>query len=168
MSKTATYSLIASNTLGSATATVTFSSITGTFTDLVLVANFGTSGTTNVKMRVNGDSGTNYSVTYLDGNGTSAVSGRTSGSSAFYFTASSWYAATGYSNVLSLSLLDYSNATTNKTMLSRYGSASTGTLAEVGLWRSTSAITSLEISTDAGQTFAAGSTFKLYGIQAVN
>jgi hypothetical protein len=161
----ATYEPIATTTLGSANGTITFNSFSG-YTDIFCVANFGTSGTTNVKMRFNGDSGSNYSLTYVDGNGTSAVSGRTSNSSAIYFTASSWYAATAFSNILTFNLMSYSNTSTNKSVLVRYGSASQGAMAQIGLWRNNSAITSLEITTDGGQTFNTGSTFTLYGIKA--
>jgi hypothetical protein len=162
----ATYTPIATTTLSSAASTVTFSSISGAYTDLVVVGNFAVSGTTNVKLRVNSDSGSNYSITYLDGNGTSAVSGRMSNSSSFIFTPSSWYAATGFYNVLLVNLTNYSNSTTYKTILTRYGSADRGTLAIAGLWRSTSAISSLEFSTDAGLTLSSGSIFTLYGIAA--
>ena len=62
--------------------------------------------------------------------------------------------------------MSYSNTSTNKSVLVRYGSASQGTMAQIGLWRNTVAITSLEITTDGGQTFNTGSTFTLYGIKA--
>jgi hypothetical protein len=105
-------------------------------------------------------------LTYIDGDGTSAVSGRTSSSTAIYFTASSWYAATGFSNILTVNLMNYSNATTYKSILARYGSAAQGTLAFAGLWRSTSAITTLQFLADGTETFPTGSTFTLYGIGA--
>lgn len=160
-----TYEPIATTTLGSTNSTIAFNSFSG-YTDIICVGNFGTSGTTNVKMRLNGDSGSNYSLTYIDGNGTSPVSGRTSNSSAIYFTASSWYAATGFSNLLTFNLMSYSNTTTNKQILVRYGSAAQGTMAQTGVWRNTAAVTSLELTTDPGQTFNIGSIFTIYGIKA--
>ena len=71
-----TYTPITSNTLTSATASVTFSSISGTYTDLVLVVS-AQSASTNVDlaMRFNSDSGTNYSNTRLYGTGSAAGSG---------------------------------------------------------------------------------------------
>jgi hypothetical protein len=62
---------------------------------------------------------------------------------------------------------NYSNATTYKTVLSRGGGANTGNLviAYVGTWRSTAAITTIDLINDSGN-FAAGSTFSLYGITA--
>ena len=64
---------------------------------------------------------------------------------------------------------NYSNTTTYKTILSRTNHASepssrVGT--QVALWRSTSAITSIEIAEVIGTTWAVGSTFTLYGIKA--
>ena len=67
-----------------------------------------------------------------------------------------------------LQLMNYSNTTTYKTILSRTNAAANGVDATVGLWRSTSAITSIEIGKNSGMsgTFQIGSTFTLYGIKA--
>jgi hypothetical protein len=74
-----TYEAIATQTLGSAAASVTFSSIPGTYTDLVLVvAGTLTTGTENIVMQFNGDTGSNYSVTSLLGDGSTASSFRSS------------------------------------------------------------------------------------------
>jgi hypothetical protein len=74
-----TYEAIATQTLGSAAASVTFSSIPGTYTDLVVViAGTLTTGSDNVSFQLNGDSGANYSVTVLTGDGSTASSGRAS------------------------------------------------------------------------------------------
>ena len=72
-----TYTPIATNTLSSATASVTFSSISGVYTDLVLVITPTIpTGAYDILMRVgNGtvDSGTNYSVTRVSGTGSAAI-----------------------------------------------------------------------------------------------
>ena len=60
---------------------------------------------------------------------------------------------------------NYSNTTTYKTVLSRGNNASNLVEAFVGLWRSTSAITAIDIKTQSGN-FSIGSTFTLYGIKA--
>lgn len=63
-----TYTLISSNTLTSTTASVTFSSIPATYTDLVLRASTrATTGTITVQPTItfNGTGGTAYSRTYL-------------------------------------------------------------------------------------------------------
>jgi len=159
-----TYTPIATNTLGSAANSVTFSSISGSYTDLFLVCNFGTSGVTNAGMRLNGDSGTNYSLTYLEGNGTSATSGRATNDTRINFTSASWYASTGFANIIIVNFMNYANTTTYKTMLNRNGASDRGTMAGVGLWRNTAAITSIQVYVDASITFPAGSNFTLYGI----
>jgi hypothetical protein len=85
MAAGSTYTPIATTTLGSSTSSYTFSSIPQTYTDLVLiVSGYGAASDGNsIVCRVgNGtvDSGTNYSTTRLSGSGSSASSGRSSGS----------------------------------------------------------------------------------------
>jgi len=62
--------------------------------------------------------------------------------------------------------MNYANTTTYKTSLTRGNIATVATLATVGMWRSTSAITSIKIERDGSNLLAAGSTFTLYGIAA--
>ena len=166
---TATYEKIATNTLGSAQATVTFSSISGTYTDLVLISNVDvTSAGASVNIRFNSDTGSNYSYTTLYGNGTTAASARGSSLTASYIAA---YVApnTALETVIITNIQNYSNTTTNKTLLSRSNRASAnnspGAEALVGLWRSTVAITSITLAADSGN-IDTGSTFTLYGIKA--
>jgi hypothetical protein len=159
-----TYEPIATTTIGSATNTVSFTSISGTYTDLVLVSNTFQTSNSNMRLRLgNGsvDTGFNYSNTYLGGDGSSAFSGRVSGESfieANYQPANTW----GQSII---NVQNYSNTTTYKTSLIRSGQAGALTIAYVGLWRSTSAITAINLYTSAGN-FDTGSTFTLYGIKA--
>lgn len=167
MSKTATYSLIASTTASGSANSVTFSSITGTFTDLVIVLNTGNGANSDVRIRLNSDTGSNYSRTALTGNGSTASSFRNS-SQTYIEVDSNGFSSTSIQQNIILNILDYSNATTYKTVLSRANNASYGTDAIVGLWRSTSAITSIEVYNSNSSNWLANSTFKLYGIQAVN
>lgn len=165
-----TYTPIATTTLGSASATIEFTGISGSYTDLVLIAsNIVPSTGMDITMQVNSDTGTNYSTTSLNGDGTTARSGRVTTQSKAYV--SDYQVGIGGTNpsMFIVNFLNYSNATTYKTFLSRgtiQGASSTGeTNANVSLWRSTSAITSIKLSTSSG-TMGAGSTFTLYGIQA--
>lgn len=156
-----TYEPIATQTLGSAAASVTFSSIASTYTDLVLVSNGSTSTATgNIRIQFNGDTAANYSNTRVLGDGSSASSARDSsvGSTAI----GDW----GTDRCLLItSIQNYSNATTNKTVLSRSNSEGFVS-AYVGLWRKTpEAITSLTIFKNSAN-FTSGSTFTLYGIKA--
>jgi|LakMenEpi03Aug12_release.lakeMendotaPanAssembly.Ray.scaffolds.fasta_scaffold07905_2 hypothetical protein len=155
-----TYVAIATQTLGSAAASVTFSSIPSTYTDLVLVVSAqNTSSLNNGQITFNGDTSTNYSGTYLQGNSSNPSSGRVTNTSNAYTME---FTSTGLSPLIT-NIMNYSNTTTFKTLLQRGGSASDRTAAWVNLWRSTSAITSLSIATFGGN-FATNSTFSLYGI----
>jgi hypothetical protein len=157
---TVTYEKIATTILGSAQATVTFSSITGTYTDLVLISNAkATAGENGFAGTLNGDGGSSYSTTYLYGTGSTASSVRASGSSMNIARTDStafWAGITSFMN--------YSNTTTYKTVLTRGNSGSIVTV-NVGLWRSTAAITSITLGCATGD-FVTGSTFTLYGIKA--
>lgn len=159
-----TYESIATQTLGSATATVTFSSIPSTYTDLVLVCNFGASSSgQDFTFQFNGDTGTNYSFTRMYGNGTSAVSGRETNQSKIY--ADSVGVSTSLQAADIIQVMNYSNTTTYKTALVRVADAAKSTEAVVGLWRSTSAINSISLAMTSGNLLS-GSTFSLYGIKA--
>jgi len=157
---------------GGSTANIDFTSISGSYTDLVIVGNFGTDSTnTYFKMQFNSDTtDSNYSGTYL--RGTSAASpaadyGRYNGASAAYWASAGtklpYNAING--NII-INLQNYSNSTTFKTSLLRYNwtESNGATATNAGLWRSTSAITSIRLTTTAGSNFYAGSTFTLYGI----
>jgi hypothetical protein len=167
---TQTYTPIARQVLASAAATVTFSSISSAYTDLVVVFNGGTtsSGPT-MRMTVNGDSGANYSDTALDGDGSSAISTRHSSANFMAITNNIGIAGTLGAQTTIMQLQNYSNATTYKTVLFRTNNATStgypGVTAAVGLWRNTAAITSISLTT-ASTTFLSGSTFTLYGIKA--
>jgi hypothetical protein len=162
---TNTYTALDKVTVGTATPSVTLSGISGAYTDLVLVTNLATDNATEFRLRVgNGsiDTGSNYSMTYLIGTGSSAISSRESNQT---------WAYSGYTSVSALSKMhifnfqNYSNTTTNKTWLMRFAGADNQTTAVVGLWRSTSAINTIQLIAN-GNNFTAGSTFSLYGIRA--
>lgn len=165
MSKTATYALIETVTLGSTTSTVTFNVSGLGYTDLVLVSSAVSAGSSEtIMMRFNSDSGNNYSFTYLFGTGSSVISGRASSLS----FAIGGYATATNAAVNIININDYSNTTTNKTVIGRRGQASLATVADVSLWRNAAAITSISLQPENSQSFASGSTFNLYGIQAGN
>jgi hypothetical protein len=155
-----TYTPIASQTLGSAAASVTFSSIPQGYTDLVIVQSSQTSAGGYTRITFNSDTGSNYSNTQVYGSGTTAGTSRTSSLS---------YMQTGY-NTASVQvghiyqIMNYSNSTTYKTALTRWNDTSDTVGASVGLWRSTSAINSITLTQGSGN-YNSGSTFSLYGIQ---
>ena len=160
-----TYTPIASQTLSSAAASVTFSGIPQTYTDLVVIISAIKSGSNSsgIGWQANGDTGSNYSVTSMYGFSGGAGSDR--GSNATF--ASVGRVGTSQSTSI-LNFQNYSNTTTNKTCLAR-GNTLGGqdiTIANVALWRNTAAITSLVFTLADASNFNSGSTFTLYGITA--
>ena len=155
-----TYEPIATTTLTSNQASVTFSSISSGFTDLILVISAYQSGGTACEVQVNSDTASNYSRTGMYGTGTTAGSFRNSNVTNSYLTLGD--AATGNAIV---HFMNYSNTTTYKTWIHRENFPTGATYAAVSLWRSTSPITSILL--DAGaQPWVSGSSFTLYGIKA--
>jgi len=164
MAAGSTYTPIATTTIsGTSTNTVTFNSFSG-YTDLRLIMNAGTNSVENLNIQFNGDTGSNYSYTYLTGDGSSATSGR--GSSSTVILANYYgYLSTSISTVTIVDFMNYSNSTTYKTILSRANNAGNGVSANVGMWRNTNAITSITLKLGTSYILA-GSTFTLYGIAA--
>lgn len=169
MAAGSTYTPIASTTLSSTVSNYTFTSIPQIYTDLILVASIGSSGNDerDLYIRVgngSGDSGSNYSRTLLYGNGTTASSARTSNNTEFRVFPSLFNNTPN--QPLVIHFMNYSNTTTYKTLLTRsgYGTTYTGTMC--GLWRSTSAINTIDIYPQPSANLIAGSTFTLYGITA--
>jgi hypothetical protein len=166
---TNTYVALATTTVGTATSSVVFSSISGSYTDLVLVGSALTS-TTGYSMTfgVNGDTNTNYSITLLSGSGTAAQSVRYSNISNTETYIGGWVGGytSGTPTTFLMNFQNYSNTITHKTVLSRNSGPSKSTEAVVALWRNTAAITSITIYAQPGSTIAVGSTFSLYGILA--
>ena len=164
-----TYTSIASNTLTSTAASVTFSSISGTYTDLILAASHGSSSASNTYIRFNGATSAYYSLTQLVGTGTASMSSRESNLTAFRIDN---YAAafTAIENSYIIQIQNYSNTTTYKSVLARCNATQQGLEATVGLWRgstgsSTEAITSVTYYPGGG-SWLVGSYFALYGIKA--
>ncbi len=155
---TTTYEPIATTTLGSNQSSVSFSSFAG-YTDLIIVINGSTTGSCDLKWQANSDTGSNYSGTRMTGSGSAAFSSR--------FTSDTG-AAFGWSNtspsVNILQIQNYANTTTFKSSLGRPSNSNALVGAYVGLYRSTSAITSLSLMNTDGASFTSGTTFSVYGI----
>jgi hypothetical protein len=163
----ATYEPIATQTLGSAAATITFSSIPSTYTDLVLISNTknasGLDGGLTLKFNTDtATSSTNYSSTFLYGDSSSAATGRHTN---YPHTIAGRSNASEWGNGIT-HIINYTNTTTNKAVISR-GNSNAYTFLITGLWRATpQAITTITIGNEAAVNFVVGSTFTLYGIKA--
>jgi hypothetical protein len=168
MAAGATYEPIATTTLSSASTQVTFSSISSSYTDLVLVSNVSVVGyVASVYLRFNNDGTAKYSNTRLYGDGASAAGDRPSTLQTEMYVGIVGSGTTPKSVVIT-NIQNYANTTTKKTVLSRGNDAASYASAVVGLWDSTTAINRIDIyfrlvGTD---TAAVGSTFTLYGIAA--
>jgi len=161
------YELIEAKILGTAASAITFSSISQTYTDLVLIANSSTTtvGSSEInKMTFNSDTATNYSTTTLAGDGSSAASFR--GTSVAYIRAGrNSQNGDSYFVPNKIQIMNYTNTTTYKTAFAQGPEASAYIENDVGLWRSTSAITSVTL-TAGSNNYKVGCTFTLYGIKA--
>jgi hypothetical protein len=164
----ATYEPIATTTLGSTAASITFSSITSAYTDLRVVL----SSTMTVAVRFNymtfnSDTGTNYSYRYLMGNGATA-------SSSYNFPDTFIPVDDNQINGSSTTIPTFSTidifsyaGSTYKTVLNTVQNDHNGSgavMRKVALWRSTAAINTVTFTTSSS-TFAAGTTATLYGIK---
>jgi hypothetical protein len=159
-----TYTPIATTTVSSATTSVTFSSISSTYTDLVLIVSaWGLSGS-DAFLRFNGDTGTNYSDTVARGNGTTGSSVRDSNAAGIDMGVVSTTA--GIYTPMIFNIQSYSSTTLNKTVIGRISNGNSMVTALVGLWRSTAAINSITLVERTSTGWQAGSTFTLYGIKA--
>lgn len=167
-----TYEPIATQTLGSAAASVTFSSIPATYTDLVLVIQSAdsASGVQQISFRLNSNATAIYSFTALYGNGAVAGSNREATGSGRTYGTIGWNTAQNITLGTSMSVahfMNYANTATNKTVLSRSNNTTNGTEVAVALCQLTAAITSIDLySASSARLFIAGSTFTLYGILA--
>ena len=160
--------LIETKTLGTAAASIEFTSIPQTFTDLVcLISSRSNRAAVNddLRIRLNGAT-TDLTSRVLNGDGSAAVSysDTTWDSLAIQSAASSTSNTFGNSQVY---ISDYRGAT-NKvisvdSVSENNATAATQRLA-AGLWSNTAAITSVLFSPVLGTDFVAGTTISLYGI----
>ena len=171
---TNTYVALDETTVGPAVPSITFTGISGAYTDLFVAMNIqgvagAGSGANTVFVTFNGDTTSGlYSRTILLADVGGAQSSRTTGQN--NINLGNAYESSTTANIYGTHLLNvqnYSNTTTFKTVLNRYSSNADRVGAVVGLWRNTDAITSLTITVDSSTgNIATGSTFSLYGIRA--
>lgn len=164
-----TYTPIATTTLGSAQSTVTFSSISGAYTDLRMVITGVSNSSDNIFYRFNGVTSASYSRTMLSGDGSAASSARASSQNFGRLTSFGWPTSTAGEAVTTWDIMNYSNGTTYKTSIARSNRASNGVDAIVNLFSDAGAITSISIATNqftGSSNWLSGTTVTLYGIAA--
>lgn len=160
---TNTYVALKTTTLVGSTPSVTLDNIPQGYTDLVLVSTLNrtttNTGSIGIRIKFNGDSGSNYSYTRVY---SAPASDR--GSNQNYI--SPWNANDpNFGMVNLINIQNYSNSTTYKTVIGRASAGDSNGYAygNVAMWRSTAAITSIEIT--AAENFISGSVV-LYGVAA--
>ena len=156
---------LATQTLGGAAASITFSSIPGTYTDLRLVLVCTTSVADSIIAQYNGDTATNYSASGYYGNGTGASGFSQVSSSSIRFNNGA-QTSTTVPTTFTLDIFSYAGAT-NKTALATSATDTNGAGSvelTCGLWRSTSAITQVTLKLLGGNNFATGSIATIWGI----
>lgn len=167
-----TYTPLANTVLTSSSATVTFSSIPQTYTDLILVMQPAANvDDNNVGIQFNGVTSGVYSYTRMGANNTS---GTYSSNRVTAFSRINTTEATGTSTqlgnlVIVAHINNYTNTTTHKSLIARSGQQGgtyNGVEFFIGLWPNTAAITSITAMQGGSRTFSAGSAFTLYGIAA--
>ena len=158
----ATYEPIATTTLGSAAARITFSSIGAGYTDLRLILTTFRSGASNdyTLLTLNNDTSALYSLTQIFGDGATVTSSRQ--------TAQTSLAGPSTKATPCLGIFDFFNyaGSTNKTFLANISEDANGSGVSwryVALYRSTSAVNRIDII-GGGANLGIGTTATLYGI----
>jgi len=167
---TSTYSVIGSIAPNIEFSTITFSSIPGTYTDLKLVCSAISSNANNLVIRFNDDSGTNYNMTEMTTQvGSTPYSLPWSGLTYLPISLNEVLSTT-IPGMYTMDVMSYAGSLF-KSCITRGDHAGTtqyDVSRATGMWKSTSAITSLTIRFYSGttNTYSPGSRFTLYGIKA--
>lgn len=162
------YFPIATYTFSSAANSYTFTSIPGTYDDLVLVvANSTCSSGQTIEMSFNGDNANNYAyanITAPNGYGVDTVSG--SSTSRNQIPVGSTYSGESSTKaaICIININQYSQSSFPKVSVSTYGQADIEANTCTGSWTGTSAITSIYLRL-ASANFQTGTQFTLYGIK---
>lgn len=156
-----TYEAIATTTPSNGATSIQFNSIPSTFTDLLIVAGGYSSADISYNLEFNGDTGSNYSTTYLLGSGSASSSGRLTNDVKIVANG-----RTGTSGgIVKINIGNYSNTNMYKTTLAGGVNTSGYVAYSGGSWRSNSAINSIKITPESG-TISSGSVWTIYGIKA--
>ena len=157
---------IATTTLTTSTATVTFSSIPATYKHLQIRGiQQTTGGVWDLRLQVNSDTGNNYATHRVGGYGTGTFADATTSTSSMKLGLVT--PTTSVFGGTVVDILDYANTNKYKTVRSLNGYDDNGSgyvLLTSGLWQNTNAITSLTLSLSSSGNFLQYSQFALYGI----
>jgi hypothetical protein len=160
------YESIATVTVGSGgSSSIDFTSIPSTYSHLQIRGWAQSGATPRIYLRYNGDTASNYTYHFLEGNGSGAVASAGANQTENWLFING-FVATNTPAPFVIDILDYANTNKFKTIRSLHGNDnnSSGNLAlGSGLWRSTSAISSIKLF-PSSSTFSQYSHFALYGV----
>lgn len=159
-----TFEPLAYTSLTGTAATIAFTSISSSYTDLTFILMGKLDTTNNVfGFRLNGDTGSNYrGIVYGATNGTSLNWGvaQSSGTRGLL-----GWVTSGNVSMLEFTLFDYTNTNHYKALMgSGMYSATRAALTHGAVWNSTAAVTSITFLPDAGN-FATSFSVTMYGIK---
>lgn len=171
----AAYDLLETQVLTSSASSVTFTGL-GSYTDYkhlqirLASRNARTvGGSERLGLRMNGDTGTNYSMHRLEGTGSTLSSFNSSPSTRIYIGCNPRGSGTDneYGAAI-VDILDFSSTNKYTTIRALGGAHSTydnRIVVNSGAWMNTNAVTSLTFTDDGGDNFTAGSRFSIYGVK---
>lgn len=172
LSASNSYESISTVTVGSGgSASVTLSSIPATYTHLQIRGLFRSSyspSNTSMRLTFNSDTASNYDAHDLNGTGSSVSAGAETSNPYIVFGRAAYNGLTaGIFTSFVIDILDYANTNKYKTTrtLNGYDANGEGQVSlRSGLWRSTSAITSINLFSNVGDVMQY-SQFALYGVR---
>lgn len=162
---TNTYTALYSNTLSTSTASISINTSTfASYKDLILVVNAkNLTGNSDFMMRFNSDTSGSYSSTLVGGDGSSTYSTRRTNSTSLicnYYD----FVQSGTNTMYTINIQNFNSSTLKKNVIVRADAGGQATELLVGAWRATpTPITQIDLLLSSS-SFAAGSTFAVYGI----
>lgn len=170
-----TMKLIGKSVLGSAAASIEFTSIPGTMTDLYLICTTRNSGagTGNGQINITFNSSTSgYSYRRLMGGGNPQAASSANASSLSALDVSTFTAASDGQTANTFSSTEVyipnyagsTNKSVSATTVNENNAVEAYMVVYAGLWANTAAITTVKVADRSGYNFMANSSFFLYGI----
>ena len=169
------FDLLESNILTTTPTTVTFSSL-GSYSDYkhlqiryTVKFGSGTTGTTAMNIRLNGDTAGNYSRHLLSGTGSVVGSGATTSATNIQLSdAATRPSETNNFGAGVVDILDFGSSNKNTTVRALHGALTPSEsyiYLTSGAWYNTAAVTSIDLFSVSGFSFTAGCRFSLYGVK---
>ena len=163
------FAVLAETVLGSAAATIDFTSIPATYRHLKLVCYAqNDTGASTLSLRFNGDSGASYDFQNIRGSATNATAGETFAATEIGLTAI--HATANIFTATEVMIPHYANTANNKSLTAtsayKQGVASTNLRAQTvsGFWRNNSAINRITLI-NSSNNFNTGTVITLYGLE---